>query len=82
MIDVKRGGLYSAENTVSDRPSEWFLDKPVKDGHYWWRSSKEDPEPEIVGFYGGNICAISGDCEYIEHTDFSGEFAGPLIPPP
>ena len=60
----------------------WVEGKPKEDGYYWWRFAEEDMLPEIVRFHHGMVGEFGSDMEYYEHTDFSGEFAGPLIPPP
>lgn len=63
----------------------WFATEgPLYDGWYWWRCNKDDPWPEVMEIINGVIIdSIPADSygalwNVIEHTDYSGEWYGPL----
>jgi hypothetical protein len=60
--------------------SNWFkTSEPLQNGWYWWRASDKDPEPDCIKIANGIIIDYSSG-ELNEHTDFSGEWKGPIKP--
>ena len=49
------------------------------DGTYWWRANETDDEPATLQVCNGVAVDIVNGVTY-EHTDFSGEWLGPITP--
>jgi hypothetical protein len=69
---------------------KWIKEpKTLQDGFYWWRPNEFYPQEdyEMIKICNGFIIdsrptdSYGANWEIFEHTDFLGEWNGPLVPP-
>jgi len=73
----KESAPTTKESSVT---SGWIKTKgPLSDGWYWYRGGDFDGDPEVFQVANGYIIDNDGS-EMFEHTDYSGEWSGPIIP--